>query len=570
MSSTATMTETDTLAQGQGYPQQSSHHPRRKSSSDRPPYTTNRRSSSSGSGDFAASSQAAHRRRSSSSSSFYKDPYIDEEDSEEQDDIPFEPPTAGLPTDQEEMAELIAARQSGEHSLGGWHYFPLIIGLAPPLGAILGGGQADHWSDAILLVLSAFWLFQCLKVPHDIYYAARTRRILQQDQLELEEDEQEQEQHHSTEPSLRTRRRQMAIVELQRTEVIALVACIASPIVGAYLLEWLQSNLHDGSRYLNSFNIRLFTMAAGIRPWIHTFKLLRRRLLLLQEDVHYPSVKVESLSRRLKRLEADLSSLRKSSVSHSQVQILRDGLDVPLSTISRHMKKYEKRQDLLRSNSEDKFSLVEARLEDLLRECAINAELIETERLDRERSSSLGRNVLEAFKFAIGQRNTPAHTWQHHHHLQHHHHQVQSSNGNGSTRGLPPIAAATNRPSAHYPIRTRPEKEWYSQGIAYWAFLPLNLSNSLLRYAGGQNNTTDNDRKLIGNSPTSPPTSPPAQATQSLHRYNNTNKGGDAPQLPPLQPSNSNLLNLNLSSSSNNNGNNSSSPWKRSSRQPSK
>lgn len=486
--------------------------------------------------------------------------YVDEDGyAEDEDDdmhIPLSPPT--LPED-DDIEELVAARQSGEHSLGGWHYAPLIVGLAPPLGAILGGGQADHWTDAILLVLSGFWLFQCLKVPHDIYYAARTRRILQQDEEEEEQDDDDGGTHRQD--SQRARRRHMAIVELQRTEVIALAACIASPVVGAWLLSWLQANLHDGSRYLNQFNIRLFMMAAGIRPWIHMFKLIRRRLLLLQEDVHYPSAKVESLSRRIKRIEADLSSLRKSTASHSDVRVLRDGIDVPLSTMSRHLRRYEKREELHRSNSQDKFALVESRLEDLLRECAINAELIEAERIERERNSSMARNVLEAFKFAIGQKNTPPSAWANQHR------QVQGANldaralsGGGSnarrqhpSQGLP---SADNQPQQ--PSQQPQPREWYSQGLLYWAFLPINLSNSILRSVGGGDGTAP--RKLIGppgSPPTSPPTSPIYREGQLYHRHanpagsppiplqasgaNGTRNSLSAPQLPPLQPTNLNI-----------------------------
>lgn len=69
--------------------------------------------------------------------------------------IPLEPPSSA-PLD-EELEEIIAARVSGEHSLGGWHYAPLIVGIGPALGAILGG-KADLWSDAILLLLSSFWV----------------------------------------------------------------------------------------------------------------------------------------------------------------------------------------------------------------------------------------------------------------------------------------------------------------------------------------------------------------------------------------------------------------------------
>lgn len=533
--------------------------------------------------------------------------YDDEEDATR---TPLAPPAADA--DEEDHAELLAARKSGEHSLGGWHYAPLIVGLAPPLGAILGGGKADHWSDVILLLLSSFWLFQCLKVPHDIYYAARTRRILQQDEQEDSEDEDEGDDgHRPSTRSLRSRRRHLAIVELQRTEVIALAACIASPVVGAYLLQWLQANLHDGSRYLNQFNIRLFMMAAGIRPWTHAFKLLRRRLLLLQEDVHYPSAKVESLSRRLQRVEADLSSLRKSTASHSDVRTLRNGIDVPLSSLSRSLRKQEKRSELHRSNSEDKFGLVESRLEDLLRECAINAELIEAERIERERSGSLARNVLEAFKFAIGQRNTPPGVWQYQ--------QRQLDGGAAASRLIAAQQYADNSNSqvvASAPAALAP-REWYAQGMAYWAFLPLNIANSVLRRAGGgqggENDVTTAARRMIaGNdhphphphyhgkngshgstaSPTnSPPTSPPgmqsaaaaagaamlqpvgnpsawkSSPSSSTSTSTSRNRDRNAPQLPPLQPTNMNINPLNGGGGNGGGGAAAAaSPWKRVSR----
>lgn len=441
-------------------------------------------------------------------------------------------------------------------------------------------------TDQLFLPLTR-QLFQTLKIPHDIYHAARTRRILQADQLADEQGE------HRDSPE-RSRRRRLAIAELQRAEMIALVACVVSPLVGAYILSWLQHHLTDGQRYLNQFNIRLFTMAAAIRPWTHAFKLFRRKLLLLQEDVHYPSAKVESLQRRLVRLEADLSSLRKSSVSKGDIRTLRDGIDVPLSQMSRSMRRYEKKEEYMRNSAEDKFGLVEARLEDLLRECAINAELIEAERLERERNSTLGRNVLEAFKYAIGQRAvtssprrqdaralpSPGGTgttasvlqngwpssggagpgsppWQ-----QQNGAVVGRVRGNsgGSSNGVAPSMARdlstastlpgyTSQPGSppRYPhnlvssgiatgaepmtVSTAdgglPPSQWYERGMLYWAFLPLNLSNSVLRYAGdklgpstaasamGHARSRSRGRKMIGPMPPTSPTESHRAQTQA-------------------------------------------------------
>lgn len=405
-------------------------------------------------------------------------------------------------------------------------------------------------------------LFQCLKIPNDIYQAARTRRVLQADQL-AEEDDVDKESHE------RIRRRRAAIAELQRTELIALGCCILSPIAGAYILQWLQHNLTDGQRYLNHFNIRLFTVAAGIRPLIHTFKLIRRRTLLLQEDVHFPSVKVESLQRRIHRLEADLSSLRKAAVSKDDVRLLRDGIDVPLTHMSRSIRRYEKKEEYLRTSAEDRFALVEARMEDLLRECAINAELIESERIERERSLSLGRSIFETFKYAVGQRNSaaalpdmsgrglpstagnnPSSPTGLYSSPQSSRYHARPSNSASSVPGpgaqstsSPGYANGTTRepvagthlaygpdsptgiavdPTLHSAYGAPERQEWYERGVLYWAFLPLNLSNTVLRYAGDKVGSSSSRqtplraRKMIGPPPPASvqpnPTSTPVAA----------------------------------------------------------
>lgn len=265
------------------------------------------------------------------------------------------------------------AEVKAENVLGGWHFAPLLIAVLPPLGAVLGG-HSDAWSDAILLAIASFWLYQFLKIPHDIYHAARTRRILQADAMDSEAEiigghnDDGGIQEGTAETASRRRRlreQQAAAAELRRAELISLVALVLSPLAGAWLLTWLMETFSDGNRYLNKFNIRLFMLASGIRPWTHALSLFRRRLLHLQEVVHYPSSRVEGLTRRLIRLESDLSTLRKLVATKSDVTLLRDGIDLPLSQLSRSMRRYERKEENLRLSAEDKFGLVESRLEDL-------------------------------------------------------------------------------------------------------------------------------------------------------------------------------------------------------------
>lgn len=63
------------------------------------------------------------------------------------------------------------------------------------------------------------------------------------------------------------RERQAAAAELKKAEIISLAALVLSPVAGAWLLHWLMETFTDGNRYLNTFNIRLFMLASGIKPW---------------------------------------------------------------------------------------------------------------------------------------------------------------------------------------------------------------------------------------------------------------------------------------------------------------
>ncbi|GAC77631.1 hypothetical protein PANT_27d00045 [Moesziomyces antarcticus T-34] len=353
-------------------------------------------------------------RRSASSSSAPPMHHLSEEEEEDAPDfsakqytrqnatqpefVPHAPPSM---TEGEE-AEFEAAQSAARDTLGGWHYAPLAVALAPPLGALLGG-HSDAWSDAILLILASFWLYQFLRVPWEIYYASRTRQVLAHDE-EQEEDDVASEgttprpTHTSAESRQQNETRQQAAAELRRSELLSLLFCVLSPIMGAYMLYWMRETMTDGNKYLNAFNIRLFTLAAGVKPWSHAMGLFRRRMLHLQEQVHYPSSKVERMNQRLRRLEADLTSLRKLYATKSEVRILRD-YDAQLS---RAVRRSERKEEHLRLSAEEKFSIVESRLEDLLRETAINAELIEEERRERERAASLRISLFEAVKYLLG------------------------------------------------------------------------------------------------------------------------------------------------------------------------
>ncbi|SPC63248.1 related to TRX2 - thioredoxin II [Ustilago sp. UG-2017b] len=355
-------------------------------------------------------------RRSGSSSCAPRMQHLDEEDQDEYvDDVSRRPSAqqqsgfaAHAPPSLTEEEEKVfqVAQNAARDAFRGWHYAPLGVALAPPLGALVGG-HSDAWSDAILLILASFWLYQFLRVPWEIYYASMTRHVLTHDADEQEQAEESEDADRDTsrgakkklvESHQHIKARQAASAELRRSELLSLIFCVTSPIVGAYMLHWMRETMTDGNKYLNTFNIRLFTMAAGIKPWSHAIHLIQRRMLHLQEQVHYPSSKVEKMSQRLRRIEADLSSLRKLYATKNDIRVLREHE----AQLGRAVRRSERKEEYLRLSAEEKFSIVEGRLEDLLHEVAINAELIEQERKERERAASLRISLFEAVKYLLG------------------------------------------------------------------------------------------------------------------------------------------------------------------------
>lgn len=355
--------------------------------------------------------------------------------------------------------------------------------------------------------------------PYSHPFQARTRRILHAD---AEWDQEDQ--------LSRRAERNAAASELRRAELISLAALVLSPLAGSWLLTWLMETFTDGNRYLNKFNIRLFMLASGIRPWSHALSLFRQRLLHLQEVVHYPSSKFETLQRRVIRLESDLSTMRKLVAMKTDVSLLREGIDLPLTQLSRSMRRYEKKEEHLRMSAEDKFSLIESRLEDLLRETAINAELIEEERHERQHAVSLPASIFQAIRLALGQRSH------------------ERPNRYDAPRTLPPhaslgIAAPPDKsansslsqtsssdsltgygsPPRYGPVAPTTtscvpldQPSWTEEGLAYWVFLPINLPRSVLRTAmslanGRYNAARDanyaHSYAAISSNPSNPPSS---------------------------------------------------------------
>lgn len=195
-------------------------------------------------------------------------------------------------------------------------------------------------------------------VPWDIYYASYGRYILKST-LTASDPGDTQERRHATQI-------------LRRVELLSLAMTVAVPAIGSALLYYIRNVLSDPDRYINGFTISLFALATSVKPFLHVSKLIKNSesiysrmfidlinefyflaSLYYQEAVWYPSTEVHTLRRRVESLERDISNLTRAFATKDDVRNLRDGVDIPLSQLSKAVRRFDKKEEYLRLSSEE-------------------------------------------------------------------------------------------------------------------------------------------------------------------------------------------------------------------------
>ncbi|KAF9902879.1 hypothetical protein EC991_004391 [Linnemannia zychae] len=238
---------------------------------------------------------------------------------------------------------------SSDYSNGA-HSWPILFAVIPPLGALIFG-KSDIFSDMLTLILIAFFLYNIIKVPWELYYAARTRRVLLTNVSAKA----------SLDPALE-QRRQSAAASLRRQEFFSLLLVLASPFLGGYTLQYLKTFFSSYENYLSALNIELFIIASGIRPLTHLISLLKARALHLQEQVHYPDSEVESLKRKVASIETELTQLRRAFATKRDVLQVQDSVEPTLHQLTKQIKRHDKKEVQLRSYAEERFASIDEKM----------------------------------------------------------------------------------------------------------------------------------------------------------------------------------------------------------------
>ncbi|KAM3588782.1 hypothetical protein VKS41_001220 [Umbelopsis sp. WA50703] len=234
--------------------------------------------------------------------------------------------------------------------------WPIALAIVPTLGAFVAG-SAEVWSDLIMVLLILYYTYKWVTVPWNYYEGARSRRILNQ-------NAQLQTPHNSNDEkkAMDIKRKTMVARELRQHELAGLLLVVLSPILAGLSLQYSRRFLSNQERYLSSFNIVVFVLAAEIKPMVHCMTMLKDRTLYLQSELQVQEGEVEVLRERIYELEDELQILKKAFATKKDLGQVTNGIGPTLSQLAKSVKRSEKREMMLRNYSEERFSFVDAKM----------------------------------------------------------------------------------------------------------------------------------------------------------------------------------------------------------------
>ena len=176
-----------------------------------------------------------------------------------------------------------------------------------------------------------------------------------------------------------------AASELRIHELLALLTCFISPLIGSWLLHHIRDQLSRPSEGLvSNYNLTIFVMAAELRPLSHLIKLVQARTLYLQRVVssnpHQTSSSslqqdtIDELTHRISELESQLpttpNGTPKAPINpaqqHDLIAATRKTLQPDVDALNRAVRRYEKRATLLTMQTESRLQGLESKLADAI------------------------------------------------------------------------------------------------------------------------------------------------------------------------------------------------------------
>ncbi|ATY65291.1 hypothetical protein A9K55_004838 [Cordyceps militaris] len=333
----------------------------------------------------------------------------------------------------------------------------LAFALLPALaGALFTGGGAVA-TDIMLLGLAGVFLHWSVTQPWLWYHSAQQVRIQHEansadevfdDDSDDDDGDDDEEfvdgashlDHVPEEDALRSENdestpekktpspsQQSALSELYLHEVTALLSCFSLPLISAFILHMIRSQLSRPSEGLvSNYNLTIFILVSEVRVLSHMIKLVQARTLHLQRVVHSNpfgalpaanSVRINAILERLDALESDSAAAAAAartaaavlseqdedeetneSAKAAQEAVLakdiRGAIQPELDALNRAVRRYEKKSTLLQSQVDAHFAAMDARVQDAIALAAVAAK-------NSARSSILVRGFAVVVKIVL-------------------------------------------------------------------------------------------------------------------------------------------------------------------------
>jgi hypothetical protein len=194
-------------------------------------------------------------------------------------------------------------------------------------------------------------------VPWNYYESARSKRIINQNACKSLSAHMTDEKK-----AMEIKRKQLVARELRQHELAGLLWVLASPIIAGLTLQYSRRFLSNQDKYLSSFNIMVFVLAALIKPTVHCMAMLKDRTLYLQSEMQIEEGEVDILRERIFELEDELQSLKKAFATKKDLGQVTNGIGPTLNQLAKSVKRSEKREQVLRNYSEERFNFVDAKM----------------------------------------------------------------------------------------------------------------------------------------------------------------------------------------------------------------
>ncbi|KAF3916891.1 hypothetical protein ABW21_db0200428 [Orbilia brochopaga] len=176
-----------------------------------------------------------------------------------------------------------------------WNNIPLAIAILPAVSGMFFTNGVHFVGDIILLFLAATFLHWLLKFPWDWYHDSQVPLVDIDPSIGILSEEVGTEKSEDSGANPKNNQSQVTKIshsaneELARDRKLALFFCFIGPLLGAWLLHSIRSQLsRPGESLLSTFNITVFVLGAEIRPSAHIINLIRSRTRELQDARQKP------------------------------------------------------------------------------------------------------------------------------------------------------------------------------------------------------------------------------------------------------------------------------------------